>query len=286
MDRENEDLEAVNWAMQLSAATAAQRWPLWKSFCLHPQPQRLLTALRQQPVIAHYPELQALIGVKQNPVYHPEGDVWTHTLLVCAYAATHAIARGFSEEKRVRLLLACLCHDIGKAPTTKVTNGKLTSRGHSNVGYDLSKTFLRERLGLGDQETIDAVANLVKDHLFHLDGAAINKKAIGRLQKRLVPATIEELVFLIEADASGRPPLPQGRPANADKMLSLVDDDPAPRAPELISGQDIIDLGVAEGPRCGHYLTLVREKTASGELQSRSQALDYLRSLISSDDKK
>ena len=96
-----------------------------------------------------YPELHALIGTKQEEEWHPEGDVWTHTLMVIDQAAK-IIRRSvipteesnderrnpFSEEEKLQIMLGAVCHDLGKPATTEFVEGRIRSRGHESAGKE------------------------------------------------------------------------------------------------------------------------------------------------------
>ena len=165
-------------------------------------PSRGLAFLRDCGWLRHFPELEALIGCEQDPEWHPEGDVWIHTLhCMDAFAAER-----IGEEREDLIVgLAVLCHDLGKPATTARERGRVTSRHHEPVGETLTREFL-ERL-TRETSLIDAVAPLVGAHLapVQLFGAGAGDAAVRRLARRV--GRIDRLVRVATADQKGRPPL-------------------------------------------------------------------------------
>lgn len=191
----------------------------WQKWALKgKKPSAGLKVLRQTGWIDFYPEIKELIGVKQEEKWHPEGDVWEHTLHVVDEAAIIAERDGLQGEDRFVLLMAALCHDFGKPTTTIVENGEYHAPGHAQAGVDPTKSFLRS---IGVQETVIAkVWPLVSEHMSHLND--ITPRAVRRLSLRLHPANVEMLVRVIEADHSGRPPLEKGVPEKAKELLFMA----------------------------------------------------------------
>ncbi|ALU15929.1 HD domain-containing protein [Eubacterium maltosivorans] len=143
-------------------------------------------------------ELLALRGIAQNPKYHPEGDAFTHTILVMNQAA-RLRTQAWSP---FAFMLAALCHDYGKAVCTAKKDGKIVSYGHEKSGVPLAQSFM-ERFGV-DQETRRLVLNHVEYHMrpngLYLQNSS--EKATRRLfKKSLCP---EDLLLLAKADSSGR----------------------------------------------------------------------------------
>lgn len=214
-----------------------------------------------------HPQLHALVGLEQDAEWHPEGDVFRHTCFTLDAAAE--ILRREGIEDRLSVLLAALLHDVGKAVTTRVINGRIRSPGHAEAGVEIARSFLRP-LGFG-KAVERKVLVLVKEHLAHLN--ATTDRAIRRLALRLDPATIAELAVVIEADHSGRLPLPPTNPA-ADlvrraRELAVEAGRPKP----LLMGRDLIRLGFKPGPEMGRVLRAVFEAQVVGEVATKEQAL-------------
>ena len=143
--------------------------------------------------------LAALTGVPQNPAYHAEGDVWNHTMLVLDAAA----ALRPQAQQPLGLMLAALCHDLGKALTTRVQDGRIISHGHEAAGIPLTQALLRG-LGFTDPALTAYVCSMVRLHMRPnaLAAQGSGEKAVNRLFRESVcPA---DLVLLAAADRGGR----------------------------------------------------------------------------------
>lgn len=161
--------------------------------------------------LGHYPELECLIDLPQDPEYHPEGDVFTHTLLACDHASEIAGREGLGPEDTCVLVLSALCHDLGKQTTTYINeDNRVVSPGHAQETY-LTEDFLN-RTGTPNKIK-DRVIELVREHMAHLNGTS--NKVVRRLLSRLEHNSIDMLMFLIEADHSARPPLDTRLPEDA-----------------------------------------------------------------------
>ncbi len=239
-----------------------------------------LRALADSGWITHYPQLEALTGCPQDPRYHPEGDVWTHTMLVCDAAAIIAENAQLDDHARTVVLFAALCHDLGKPATTRhEPDGRITSRGHANIGIPLAQAFL---LSIGCLRDIALqVAPLVREHMAHL-GAATTLRTARRLAVRLDPATIEQWRRLVAADHSGRPPLPSGDPGlsllELARQAGAASGKPAP----LLQGRDLIEAGVQPGPAMGELLRHAYQAQIDGEFVTIAEGLEWLRHSLSS----
>ena len=201
------------------------------------------------------PELYATMNLPQDPRWHPEGSVFEHTMQALD-AAARVLYDG-DNEKRMQLMLAALCHDLGKVVTTERTGDLITSYGHEVEGVPLVKAMLKritER-----KERIQIIATLVRHHMAPGQFVAQDAKssAYKRLAAKLAPhTTIKMLADLACADCCGRNPAshaPLAGPCNdiatflerahaADVLFE-------PEAP-LVSGRDLLPY-VAPGPRLG-----------------------------------
>lgn len=140
--------------------------------------------------------LSDLVRSEQNKKYHPEGNVWNHTLMVLDEAAKR---RDKSEDTRV-FMWAALLHDIGKYPTTKLRNGKLTSYNHEKVGRQMAIEFLNT---FDENENyIRRVSVLVRWHMEPLFLAKNSPSA--NTEQMLREVSLEELALLATCDRLGR----------------------------------------------------------------------------------
>ena len=150
---------------------------------------------------------------EQNPAFHAEGDVWTHTKLVCETLVKLDAFRALCENQKQAAFLAALLHDIGKIPTTRWEDDKWTSPNHTLVGSKMARQFLWQELGLcgtpEKQQLRETVCNLIRYHSFPphaIDDPDGKRKllAIAANGKNCPMFTIELLCVLCEADALGR----------------------------------------------------------------------------------
>ncbi len=194
-------------------------WEGWQLWAQSSRPGDLLKAQKER-LGQLFPELEAIMMTPQDKEFHPEGDVWIHTYLVCNAAATIAQEMGFSREERTILLLASLCHDLGKATTTELVDGRIKSHKHCSVGVRISEVFLNKISC--PNPFILKILPLVKEHLFHASLVDVTPRIVSRLLRRLHPAPYHLLHALVLADLSGRPPLPLQVPSVLRQVERLV----------------------------------------------------------------
>ncbi|NOK61966.1 MAG: tRNA nucleotidyltransferase [Chloroflexi bacterium AL-W] len=250
-------------------------WGEWHKWALKGQrPSAGLRVLYETGWIAVFPELQALVGCLQNAKYHPEGDVWIHTQFVCDAAAQIAIRENLGEQERMVLLFSALCHDLGKPCTTGPdAEGRMRSPGHAKAGVPLVQSFL-QRIG-APKQIIAQVERLVHRHMAHLR-LQITEAAVRRLAVQLKPATIRMWAHVLEADYSGRPPFPPGKPGTPvvemAEQLGVVDGPPKP----LLLGRHLLEAGVATGPGIGALLDQAYEAQIDGNILTTDEALIWV----------
>jgi tRNA nucleotidyltransferase (CCA-adding enzyme) len=240
------------------------------------RPSQGLQFLRDADWLRHFPELLALVGCPQDPAWHPEGDVWIHTL-----HCMDAFARARSADTRDDLVvgLAVLCHDFGKPATTRTENGRVTSKGHEALGAELTERFLGRMTD--ERALILEVAVLVAAHLapaqLHRSGAG--DAAIRRLSRRV--GRIDRLVRVAAADHAGRPPLEEPFAAGAWLLaragaLEVVSAAPRP----LVLGRHLIAEGLSPGPSFGPLLRACYEAQLAGAFAGEAEGVAYLRRLL------
>ena len=234
----------------------------------------------------HFPEIAALAGTPQDPYWHPEGDVGTHTMLVVDAAARIAERESVEGDERAVLLFSALAHDFAKPATTMLRErgGQMrwTSWGHEPDGGPIARTFLN-RIHIKAAIT-DQVIPLVENHLAHSSvGRNITPRAVRRLAMRLAPASIEQLVRLIEADHSGRPPLPAGMPEGARLIRDMARQQSVEQGPQapLILGRHVLPYFNEEpGKHIGEVTHAAYEAQADGEFSDEAGALLWLKSYM------
>ncbi len=250
-------------------------WGEWLKWAIKgKRPSAGLRVLEETGWIGLYPELEALIGCLQDSIWHPEGDVAVHTGLVCDAAATIADREGLGGEQRAGLLFGALCHDLGKpATTTHDPDGRIRSLGHAEAGVALAELLLR-RIGC-PRGIAGAVAPLVREHMAH-HGMSVTARAVRRLAVRLEPATIGQWGHLVEADHSGRPPLPPAAPAAPvvalAQQLGVAEGRPAP----ILQGRHLIAAGQVPGPRLGALLRRAYQAQIDGAFATVEEGLAWV----------
>lgn len=246
-------------------------------------PGRIAEYLSASGWDVHYPEIAALAGVPQDPEWHPEGDVGTHTMLVLNEAARVAERDGLDDDARAVLVFAALCHDFAKPATTQLRerDGKMrwSSWGHEPAGGPMAREFLR-RIHI-KESIVEQVVPLVENHLAHssIGTGPVTPRAIRRLAIRLAPASMEQLMRLIEADHSGRPPIPKGIPEGAVRMHEAAREQAVERGPQapLILGRHVLPYFDGHGGRhIGEITTAAYEAQADGLFSDEAGALEWL----------
>jgi tRNA nucleotidyltransferase (CCA-adding enzyme) len=238
--------------------------------------------LRRLNLLRFFPELADLVGVPQEPEWHPEGDVWTHTLLVVDQAA-RLRTPDYTETENLALMLGALCHDLGKAHTTVRRDGRWRSPAHEGRGDKPARAFL-DRL-TNETDLIEAVVTLVREHLkpsqLYNVRRDLKPSAIRRLALRV---DIEKLVRLARADHLGRTTEEalDGRFPAGDwlleesKNLDVLAQKPAP----YLTGKFLLSLGLKPGPELGRLIQESFELQLEGDLADVAAAEEWARGKI------
>ncbi len=242
-----------------------------------------LKLLESTGLLTCFPELAALRGVPQDPRWHPEGDVWIHTLMVVDEAAQ--IRNGEGED--LALMFGALAHDFGKPATTSIgDDGAVRSPSHGTAGVPLTRTFL-ERLRAPKKLTAQVEA-LVKHHLapalFVKQGSG--PKAYRRLARKLAEAevSIELLARTARADHLGRTTeeaLRREFPACEEFLRRAqelsVESHPEP---DVVMGRHLIARGLAPGPKFGEILARCRDVQDETGLTDAEVILDHVLEIV------
>ena len=215
-----------------------------KLFLKSSKPSIGFELLKDLGVLKYFPELKALISCVQDPIYHPEGDVWIHTMM-CLDELSRILKEEniVDEYRKLYLFYAILCHDFGKPFCTKEINGKITSHKHESLGIEPTISFLSKLTN--EKKFIEIVSSLVKNHLipFQLYFAESSLKAIKRLSLKV---NIEDLCLVCLADCLGRTILDKEKcpkatfwVLNKAKELDIHNEPIKP----IVQGRDLIELG-------------------------------------------
>jgi tRNA nucleotidyltransferase (CCA-adding enzyme) len=262
---------------ELPVERVGEEWFKWAAKSRRPSIG--LQFLKSTGWLKHYPEIKALDGTPQDPEWHPEGDVFTHTCHCCDAMATLPEWLAADEPTRMALMLAVLAHDFAKPQTTHRAerNGvmRIVSPGHEEQGGPLSETFLTRIHA--PNALREKVVPLVKNHLAHLQ--TLSDRSVRRLANRLTPATIDELVLVMIADQFGRPPKPRevhaGVVALREKAADLSLQDQAPKP--ILLGRHLIAHGLTPGTQFGEILGEAFEAQLEGAFVDLEGAEQWLK---------
>jgi len=228
-----------------------------------------------------FPEIQSLIGVPQDPEWHPEGDCFVHTKLVIDRA--RELIDDLAYPRKVTVMLAALAHDFGKPATTQFIDGRLRSRGHEEAGVPPAESFL-DRINI---HTIDGysvrqqVISLVREHLkpgeFYKKRDEVGEGAFRRLARRCEP---DLLYRVAKADSLGRNAdwVPREKWYGSEaqewfiersRELQVEQQPPDP----ILLGRHLLELGLKPGPQVGEITRAVYEMQLDGRVRTLDEAI-------------
>lgn len=235
-------------------------------------------ALRLGVIDALFPEMKALVGCPQEPEWHPEGDVWIHTLMVIDQARTRI--DDLPHPKRVAVMLGAVCHDLGKPPTTAFLDGRIRSIDHEQAGVEPA-TALLDRLNVHTiggfdvrAQVLGITAHHLKPGMFGMSKTPVSDGAFRRLAQKV---DLELLARVAKADCLGR-----GGGFDCSSMDWFLERarqlgvEHAPPA-RLVLGRHLLSLGVKPGPRMGQILQAVFEKQLDGTVTTVDEGLAFAR---------
>ena len=289
-DIEPETVELCR-AIDLSDLPAERIWGEIEKLLLRAlRPSTGLEWLRRLGAIEKlFPEIQSLIGVPQDPEWHPEGDVFVHTKLVIDGA--RKLIDDLPYPRQVTVMLAALAHDFGKPATTEFLEGRWRSRGHEEAGVPPAESFL-DRINV---HTIDGynvrtqVIALVREHLkpgeFYKKRDEVGDGAFRRLARRCEP---DLLYRVAKSDSLGRNAewVPREKWYGSEaqewfiqrsRELQVEQRPPDP----LLLGRHLLDLGIEPGPQMGEITRAVYELQLDGRVRTLDEAIAEARKIIS-----
>jgi tRNA nucleotidyltransferase (CCA-adding enzyme) len=236
-----------------------------------------------------FPEIQSLIGVPQDPEWHPEGDVFVHTQLTVDRA--RELIEDLAYPRQVTVMLAALAHDFGKPATTEFLEGRWRSRGHEEAGVPPAESFLtRVNVHTIDNYNVRAqVIALVREHLkpgeFYKKRDEVGEGAFRRLARRCEP---DLLYRVAKADSLGRNAewVPREKWYGSEAQDWFIERsrelEVEQRPPDpLLLGRHLLELGVDPGPRMGEITRAVYEMQLDGRVRNLDDAITEAKKLIS-----
>jgi tRNA nucleotidyltransferase (CCA-adding enzyme) len=242
----------------------------------------LALAMELGVVRALFPELQALEGCPQEPEWHPEGDVWIHTLQVVDQARQRI--DDLPRPQQIAVMLGAVCHDLGKPATTAFVDGRIRSIDHEEQGVRPSEALL-DRLNIHSLDGYDVrkqVVGLVAQHLkpgaWYKVRDEVGDGAFRRLAQKV---DLELLARLAKADCLGRAP---GRfDCTAmdwflERARALGVEHRPP--PPILLGRHLLELGLAPGPRVGEILKAIYEQQLDGTIATLDDAIAAAKRLL------
>jgi poly(A) polymerase len=206
------------------------------------------------------PEIEQMKGVEQGPEHHPEGDVFTHTLLTLSHleAPSESLAYG------------CLLHDVAKPVCVRKEDDRITFYGHTDRGAEMAEAVLK-RLKRG-RATWERVSYLVKNHLRHTQAP---KMRLSTLKRFLREDGFPELLELARIDALSSSGDLQYYRFCQEHLAEIEEEEIRPEP--LLRGKDLIEMGYVPGPIFAEILQRVEDEQLGGELTSRQQAIEWVK---------
>ncbi|HEV3041106.1 MAG TPA: CCA tRNA nucleotidyltransferase [Candidatus Angelobacter sp.] len=210
------------------------------------------------------PEIKRMQGVQQPPQFHPEGDVWVHTLM---------LLEGLQPNCSKTLALGVLLHDVGKPPTFRVAPDRIRFDQHAEVGTRMAEEICH-RFRLSNDET-EQVCGLVANHMRFGD---VQRMKPSTLKRFLRLPKFEEHLELHRLDCVG-----SHRDLNlydfARQQLSVIPEEQI-RPKPLITGDDLIAAGYQPGPQFKQLLTAVEDAQLDGSISTREEAMEIVKNLV------
>jgi tRNA nucleotidyltransferase (CCA-adding enzyme) len=226
------------------------------------------------------PEMKPLLGCEQEPEWHPEGDVWVHTLMVIDKA--RELNGGLDRPRLITVMLGAVCHDLGKPETTAFLDGRIRSLNHEEAGVAPTISLL-DRLNVHTIDGFDVRAQVIGLTAHHLKPGMLRKAenvSDGAFRRLAQKVDLELLARLARADCLGR---------TGDFDCSAMDwfleraralgVEHRPPAP-LLMGRHLLDMGLSPGPRVGEILQQVYEKQLDGQITSVEEGIAEAKRLL------
>lgn len=216
--------------------------------------------LQESGLLVHIlPEVSRMKGVPQPPEFHPEGDVWTHTVKMLENL----------QNPTPELAMAVLLHDVGKPVTFKI-NDRIRFDGHAEVGAGIALEIC-QRLRFSGKET-EKIVQLVRDHLQFLN---VKKMRPSTLKRFLRGEHLQDLLELHRLDSISSHQNLENWEFCKEQLAILGKE--ALNPPPLVRGKDLIAMGYTPGPIFREILNFVEEAQLEGKISSREEALELVK---------
>jgi tRNA nucleotidyltransferase (CCA-adding enzyme) len=279
----DEETRALCRTIPLDDLPSERIWGEVEKLLFAPRPSiGFALAMDLGAIAALFPELQALAGCPQEPEWHPEGDVWVHTLQVVDRARTRV--DDLPRPQQISVMLGAVAHDLGKPATTAFSDGRIRSMDHEEQGVAPASAFL-DRLNVNSIDGYDVrrqVLGITAQHLKPGSWFKVRDEVGDGAFRRLAhKVDLELLARVAKSDCEGRKPgtfdcsamdwfLERARAIGADK---------GPPAPILL-GRHLLELGLKPGPRVGEILKAVYDLQMDGSVANLEDAVAAAKRLV------
>ncbi len=268
---------------EFPALSPERVWGEWEKWATKSRfPSFGLRVLEATGWLECFPELAALRGTPQHPLWHREGDAFDHVAAVVDQMALIVSQEEYRHDTRLALMFAALLHDVGKPSTLfEREPGTWHSPGHSEAGVPLAQNFLERMKSPG--WLVELVLPLVREHQSHIRlplSETPSDTQVRRLAQRLNPANLRLWADLVATDTRGcdndltahatQPWL------DAAKRLGIFDGPPRP----MLQGRDLIALGIEPGREMGEILKTAFEAQLDGEFLTPDDAAVWLKRFV------
>jgi len=214
--------------------------------------------------LLHYvlPEIEDLKGVAQPEQFHPEGDVWTHTMIMLSGL----------REPSIELALAVLLHDVGKPATFRIAD-RIRFDGHATKGVEIGRRLLN-RLRF-PSAVVETVCAMIENHMKFRDVRVMRESTLKRFMRQ---PRFDDHLELHRLDCSSS----NGHLDNYEFLQTRPREVPEEhlRPVKLLNGSDLIAAGFTPGPAFSDVLRLVEDAQLEGNVETREEALELAKSLF------
>jgi tRNA nucleotidyltransferase (CCA-adding enzyme) len=279
----DDETRALCRAIPLDDLPSERLWGEIEKLLFAPHPSLGFALMLELDVVSKvFPELETLVGCPQEPEWHPEGDVWVHTLQVVDQARVRI--EDLERPQQIAVMLGALCHDFGKPATTSVIDGRIRSMDHEEQGVAPAILFL-DRINVHSIDGYDVRRQVLGFVAHHLKPGAwykvrdeVGDGAFRRLSQKV---DLELLARLAKADCLGRNPGQFDCTAmdwflERARTLGVEHRPPGP----ILLGRHLLALGLTPGPRVGEILKAVYEQQLDGKITDLEEAIAAAKKMI------